>query len=63
MARWLLVFVALLAAAETRRVRILTYNIHHGEGTDGKLDVARIAAVIAGAQHVFWHVPRIRLGR
>ncbi|MFG0259891.1 MAG: endonuclease/exonuclease/phosphatase family protein [Phycisphaerales bacterium JB041] len=28
---------------------VLTYNTHHGEGTDGVLDLARIARVIAGA--------------
>lgn len=27
-------------------IRVLTYNIHHGEGTDGKLDLKRIADVI-----------------
>lgn len=27
-------------------LRILTYNIHHGEGTDGKYDLPRIAQVI-----------------
>ena len=27
-------------------VRVLSYNIHHAEGIDGKLDVARIARVI-----------------
>ena len=27
-------------------IRVVTYNIHHGEGTDGKLDLERIAAVI-----------------
>lgn len=26
--------------------RVMTYNIHHGEGLDGKVDVARIAEVI-----------------
>ena len=26
--------------------RVLTYNIHHGEGTDNKVDLERIAAVI-----------------
>lgn len=30
-----------------RRLRVLTYNIHHGEGTDGKLDLPRIARVIS----------------
>ena len=29
-----------------RAVRIMTYNIHHGEGTDGKLDLPRIARLI-----------------
>jgi len=27
-------------------VRVMTYNIHHGEGTDGKIDLNRIAEVI-----------------
>ena len=35
-----------VVAAEPFRVRILSYNIHHGEGMDGKLDLARIAKVI-----------------
>ena len=30
----------------TREIRVLTYNIHHGEGTDGRLDLERIAQVI-----------------
>jgi endonuclease/exonuclease/phosphatase family metal-dependent hydrolase len=30
-----------------RPLQILSYNIHHGEGTDGKVDLARIAKVIA----------------
>lgn len=36
------------------RLRVLTYNIHHGEGTDGRFDLARIARVIqrAGADVV-----------
>lgn len=33
-------------AAEPLRVRVLTYNIHHGEGTDGKIDLARTAEAI-----------------
>ena len=35
-----------VVAAEPFRVRVLSYNIHHGEGVDGKLDLARIAKVI-----------------
>ncbi len=33
-------------AAAPSRVAVLSYNIHHGEGTDGKLDLERIARVI-----------------
>ena len=28
------------------RLRVLSYNIHHGEGVDRKLDLPRIASVI-----------------
>jgi endonuclease/exonuclease/phosphatase family metal-dependent hydrolase len=31
-------------------LRVLTYNIHHAEGTDRRLDVARVAAVIGRLQ-------------
>ena len=33
-----------------REIRILTYNICHGEGMDHKVDLTRIAAVIRGAK-------------
>lgn len=33
-------------AAGSDTVRVLIYNIHHGAGTDGRLDLERIAAVI-----------------
>jgi endonuclease/exonuclease/phosphatase family metal-dependent hydrolase len=33
-------------AADARHLRVMTYNIHHGEGTDGKVDIDRIAGVI-----------------
>lgn len=29
-----------------RTVTVMSYNIHHGEGTDGKLDLERIAKII-----------------
>lgn len=35
-----------IQAAEPLRLRILSYNIHHAEGVDRKLDVERIARVI-----------------
>jgi endonuclease/exonuclease/phosphatase family metal-dependent hydrolase len=36
--------------AGPKALRVLTYNIHHGEGTDGKLDLPRVAAVIKAAR-------------
>ena len=33
-----------------QRLRVLSYNIHHGEGVDGKLDLARIASVIRSVE-------------
>lgn len=35
---------------EPVRLRILSWNIHHGEGVDGKLDLERIAGVIRGVK-------------
>ena len=43
---------AVLRAAEPDQkptLRVLCYNIHHGEGTDGKLDLPRVAKVIRAA--------------
>lgn len=39
-----------LAAEEPLRLRVLSYNIHHAEGVDGKLDLQRIAAVIRSVE-------------
>jgi endonuclease/exonuclease/phosphatase family metal-dependent hydrolase len=33
--------------AAKRPVRVMTYNIHHGEGVDGKIDLNRIADIIS----------------
>lgn len=50
MADWLsevqLTFAAADAARKARTLRVLSYNIHHGAGVDGKLDLQRIASVI-----------------
>jgi endonuclease/exonuclease/phosphatase family metal-dependent hydrolase len=55
MLNWMKYFVCLwtiqglsshLPAEEPLRLRVLTYNIHHGEGVDGKLDLVRISKVI-----------------
>lgn len=34
------------AAAAPKTLRVMTYNIHHGEGLDGKVDLLRIAELI-----------------
>lgn len=39
-----------LPAAHPVTLRVLCYNIHHGEGLDGKLDLERIARVILDAK-------------
>ena len=44
------VVVAVPEGAGAIRLRVLTYNIHHGEGVDGRLDLPRIARVIAAAE-------------
>lgn len=52
--RWLILFSSLFSAVprmyadESRHptLRVLTYNIHHAQGTDGKFDYARIAKII-----------------
>lgn len=39
--------IAFPAHAELpRELRVITYNIHHGEGTDGKIDLPRVAKVL-----------------
>ena len=51
---FILSFVICLAATPSseagERLRVLTYNIHHAEGEDRKLDVERIARVIRDAK-------------
>lgn len=38
------------AAEAPKELRVLTWNLHHGVGEDGKLDLARIAKVITDQQ-------------
>jgi len=42
----LLGFITFLPGSDTT-IRVMTYNIHHGEGMDGQLDVKRIAEAIS----------------
>lgn len=46
---WLVIISVLTASGCARQastVRIMTWNIHHGEGTDGRFDLDRIARII-----------------
>ena len=36
-------------AAEPKQIRVLCYNIHYGQGTDGQYDIERLARVIKKA--------------
>ncbi|MBI1314100.1 6-bladed beta-propeller [bacterium] len=38
------------AADTASQVRVLCYNIHYGQGTDGQYDIARLAEVIRGTK-------------
>ena len=44
------IVLASLRSTRPLQLRVLSYNIHHGEGVDGKLDLARIASVIRSTQ-------------
>jgi endonuclease/exonuclease/phosphatase family metal-dependent hydrolase len=35
-----------VGASQPTELRLMTYNVHHCEGVDGKLDIERIAAII-----------------
>ena len=43
------IFLTGCANTNSQPLVIMTYNIHHAEGTDGVLNIDRIAGVIAGA--------------
>jgi endonuclease/exonuclease/phosphatase family metal-dependent hydrolase len=45
----LVCFSAATRSSAPIAVRVLTYNIHHGEGTDGRFDLPRLAALISAA--------------
>ena len=49
-AAFLLVSVVAAAGEADTTLRVLSYNIHHGRGIDGLVDLPRIAAVIRGCQ-------------
>ena len=46
----LLLLTVVGPAADPATLRVLTYNVHHGEGTDKKIDLPRLAKVITAAK-------------
>ena len=44
--RFLLFIVVVLSFLHSKNIRIMSYNIHHGRGTDDKVDLGRIAKLI-----------------
>lgn len=56
--RWLFALIAMFLplssttapAQERPQLRVLTYNIHHGEGTDGKFGLERLAKIIVSVK-------------
>jgi endonuclease/exonuclease/phosphatase family metal-dependent hydrolase len=49
--------------SHTRRVRLLTYNVHSCRGRDGKVDPLRIAEVIAGCEADIIALQELDVGR
>jgi endonuclease/exonuclease/phosphatase family metal-dependent hydrolase len=72
--RYLLLVVLVLAASAAAedsatvpadgnlRLRVLSYNIHHGEGVDGKLDLPRIAGAIKSVKPDLVALQEVDLG-
>jgi endonuclease/exonuclease/phosphatase family metal-dependent hydrolase len=46
---WLSLCGDLRSAPAPRTLRVLTYNIHHGEGLDGRIDLPRLASIVTNA--------------
>jgi endonuclease/exonuclease/phosphatase family metal-dependent hydrolase len=67
----LAMFIGLAGCASTRvapasmKLRVLTYNIHHGAGEDGRIDLPRIAEIIrrSGADLVALQEVDVRTAR
>src|SRR6186997_642124 len=50
------------AAPLSRTLRVLTYNIHHGEGTDGIVDLPRLAHIVKSVQPDLVALQEVDLG-
>jgi len=50
------------SAESPQQITVLTYNIHHGAGTDGRLDLPRIAGVIEACEPDFVALQEVDVG-
>ena len=44
--RFIFVIILLLSSLQSKNIRVMSYNIHHGRGTDDKIDLNRVAKLI-----------------
>ena len=44
--RFILLIILLLSSLQSKNIRVMSYNIHHGRGTDDKIDLNRVAKLI-----------------
>lgn len=51
------------AATAQEALRLATFNIHHGEGADGVLDLERVAEVVRGADLAAFQEVDVRFGK
>ncbi len=58
----LLFIFALVGCGSTQKLTVMTYNIHHGEGNDKKLDLPRIASVITASKADLVALQEVDLG-
>src|SRR4051812_48448559 len=53
---------AVAGCGSTQKLTVMTYNIHHGEGNDHKLDLPRIASVITSSKADLVALQEVDLG-
>ena len=44
--RFILFTIIIVPSLQSKNIRVMSYNIHHGRGSDDKVDLDRIAKLI-----------------
>ena len=55
--------ISALAFLRMRRLRVMTYNIHRGRGVDRRIDLGRIADVVASFEPDVVALQEVDIGR